>query len=88
MINTLPLTAPGVDAAKVVVTGATQLRKVFTSDQVPGIIAAYMQGINVAFALPIAGNGIACVLGLLILIRSRESLKPEPKTDRDIGNTV
>ncbi|KAM4062683.1 hypothetical protein HRG_013764 [Hirsutella rhossiliensis] len=42
-------------------TGATGLRTVFTSDELPGILLAYMQGIKAAFAVAIG----LCVIGFL-----------------------
>ncbi|KAF4635601.1 hypothetical protein G7Y89_g2492 [Cudoniella acicularis] len=42
---------PGVDPILLIATGATDLRKVFTADEVPGILLAYMDGIKVAFAI-------------------------------------
>ncbi|KAA8642751.1 hypothetical protein EYZ11_007944 [Aspergillus tanneri] len=64
MIAKLPNTAPGVDAATVVATGATELRTIFAASQVPGILVAYMAGIKVAFAIAIGGAGIAFVASL------------------------
>ncbi|KAM6477507.1 major facilitator superfamily domain-containing protein [Trichoderma sp. SZMC 28011] len=61
MINNLPKTAPGVNPALVVSTGATDLRKVFSEDQIPGILVAYMQGLKAAFAIGIASSGIAFI---------------------------
>ncbi|KAK0755832.1 hypothetical protein N5P37_011613 [Trichoderma harzianum] len=61
MINNLPKTAQGVNAALVVSTGATDLRKVFSEDQIPGILVAYMQGLKAAFAIGIASSGIAFI---------------------------
>lgn len=59
MINTLPITAPGVDPATVIATGATQIRSMFPADQVPGILMAYMDGVKVALAIPIGATGVA-----------------------------
>ncbi|KAL7785670.1 major facilitator superfamily domain-containing protein [Trichoderma afarasin] len=61
MINNLPKTAPGVNPALVVSTGAADLRKVFSDDQIPGILVAYMQGLKAAFAIGIASSGIAFI---------------------------
>ncbi|KAL6811973.1 major facilitator superfamily domain-containing protein [Trichoderma sp. SZMC 28015] len=70
MINNLPKTAPGVNPALVVSTGATDLRKVFLDDQIPGILVAYMQGLKAAFAIGIASSGIAFIT---ILFYDRDS---------------
>lgn len=58
MINSLPTNAPSVDVAKVIATGATEIRSAFTADQIPGIVLSYMAGIKVAFAIAIAGAGV------------------------------
>lgn len=60
----MPTTAPGVDPAAVVATGATQIRAVFTADQVPGIVKAYMAGIKVALAIAIGATGVAFLVSL------------------------
>lgn len=64
MIATLASTAPGVDPAVVLVTGATQIRAAFPSDQVPGVIAAYMAGLKVVFAIATGATGLASLLSL------------------------
>lgn len=50
--------------AKLVATGATELRSVFSADQLPGILVAYMSGINAAFAVAIGMVGISLVASL------------------------
>ncbi|EXJ81107.1 hypothetical protein A1O3_07395 [Capronia epimyces CBS 606.96] len=59
MLSTLASTAPGVDPATVLVTGATQIRDAFTAAQVPGVVAAYMEGLKVVFAICIGTFGTA-----------------------------
>ncbi|KAH6851372.1 major facilitator superfamily-domain-containing protein [Chaetomium sp. MPI-CAGE-AT-0009] len=67
IIQTLPDSAPNVDPADVVATGATLIRTAFPADQVPGIVVAYMAGIKVALGISIGGAG----LGLVICLCSR-----------------
>lgn len=67
MVQMMPTTAPDVDPAKVIATGATLIRVAFPDDQVPGIVVAYMAGIKVAFGISIGGAG----LGLVICLFSR-----------------
>ena len=86
LIQTLPATAPSVDVEKVIVTGATQIHTAFAAGQVPGIIQAYMEGVKVALALPIAGNGIAFILSLYIFFSKRRT--PKTKTLKGTGETV
>lgn len=54
----------GVDSQAVIGTGATMIRTVFSSEQVPGILVAYMQGIKTAFALTTAASGVAFFVSL------------------------
>jgi MFS transporter, DHA2 family, glioxin efflux transporter len=44
-------TAPTVNPQLVIATGATELRRVFTPEQIPGILEAYMDGLKLAFLL-------------------------------------
>ncbi|KAJ5549105.1 hypothetical protein N7513_006339 [Penicillium frequentans] len=55
-------TAPNINSALVVSTGASELRNVFTSDQMSAILPAYMSGLKVAYAISIAAAGIAFCL--------------------------
>ena len=62
LVKDLPTQAPGVDLASVVSTGATDLRSVFSADQVPGILVAYMSGLKIAFAIGLASTGVAFII--------------------------
>lgn len=62
LVKVLPHSAPGVDPAIVVNTGATDLRKVFSAEQVPGILIAYMHGLKIAFAIGLASTGVAFIV--------------------------
>lgn len=64
LIKTMPYAAPGVDATQVVATGATELRNVFTPEQMPGILVAYMHGLTATFIITLASVGLALVIGL------------------------
>jgi len=77
MIKQLASSAPTVSAGQVILTGATEIRNVFAPDQVPGILVAYMAGLKVAFALSIAGTGIAF---LFSVANSWRRLNPEAIT--------
>ena len=46
-------------------TGATDLHKVFSGDDLSGILVAYMAGIKVAFAVTIGAVGISIPISLL-----------------------
>jgi MFS family permease len=62
LVKVLRHSAPGVDPLTVVHTGATDLRKVFSVDQVSGILIAYMSGLKIAFAIGLASTGVAFVI--------------------------
>ncbi|KAL7929485.1 major facilitator superfamily domain-containing protein [Trichoderma chlorosporum] len=65
MVNNLPKTAPGIDPALVVGTGASDLQKVFSEHQIRGILVAYMQGLKASFAIGIASSGMALIIIVL-----------------------
>ncbi|RMZ88037.1 hypothetical protein DV736_g4732, partial [Chaetothyriales sp. CBS 134916] len=72
LLKELPHTAPGVSPKLVVATGATELRKVFPASQLPGILAAYIDGIKVTWIISIV---CSCVTVLLVLAPRFESIK-------------
>ncbi|KAI1432410.1 major facilitator superfamily domain-containing protein [Xylaria sp. CBS 124048] len=65
IIRTIPTSAPGVDPATVVATGAREIRSAFSPEQVPGIVVAYAAGTKVAFALSLTACGTALIFSLL-----------------------
>jgi hypothetical protein len=64
MLNRIATSAPDVNPLVLLGTGATQIRQVFSPEQVPGILIAYMAGIKTALALAIAGVGAAFAVSL------------------------
>jgi hypothetical protein len=65
-LHALKTTAPDVDASKLITTGASELRKVFTAEELPGVIEAYMRGLKAAFAVSIAFCGLAFIATLFV----------------------
>jgi hypothetical protein len=65
-LDRLRTSAPDVDGARLIATGASELRKVFTPEELPGVLVAYMQGLTAAFAVSIALCGIAFLTTLAI----------------------
>ena len=61
-------------------TGAAQIRTVFSAEEDPAILEAYMAGLKVAFALAIALMGLSFVLSL---VPRWDSLRPEQDQKRD-----
>lgn len=64
LLKSLPVAAPGVNPGLVLATGATELREVFTPQQVPGILVAYMDGLRTPFTIIIACACVMCVLSV------------------------
>ncbi len=65
LIASLTIKAPGLDPSFVLHTGATELRSVFSMDQMRSILEAYMAGIKAAFALAIVASCLALVISSL-----------------------
>ncbi|WKT53554.1 Major facilitator superfamily [Fusarium oxysporum f. sp. vasinfectum] len=65
MLDVLPTDAPGVNPFQLLATGATEVRATFPTDQLNGILSAYMSGIKGAFAVGMGGVGLAFVVSLL-----------------------
>ncbi|KAK7415139.1 hypothetical protein QQX98_006083 [Neonectria punicea] len=65
MILDVMKNAPGIDKATLILTGATEIRNVFSEAEQPLVIAGYMQGLKVTFAMAIAATGITTLIGLL-----------------------
>ena len=71
IVSTLATSAPGVNPQALIYTGATDIRKAFPADQLPGILIAYMAGIKVVFAI---GTGMVGGSFLMSLMNSRKKL--------------
>jgi predicted MFS family arabinose efflux permease len=79
LIKAVPKYAPGLDPAKVLATGATQLKDTFSSSELPGVIKAYMSGLKDAYILGIALAGCAFVVSMLFVLFDRRKLSHEEK---------
>lgn len=66
LLGALPKTAPGLNPALVLATGASDLHRVFPPDMLPGVLEAYMTGLKAAFAVGIAFCGTAFVTSIAI----------------------
>ncbi|KAI5458814.1 major facilitator superfamily domain-containing protein [Mariannaea sp. PMI_226] len=62
MVHTLPSRSPGINVQAVLQTGATEIRQVFSVDEVAVIVDSYMSGIKVAFAIAIAACGVGMIV--------------------------
>lgn len=64
LLVSLSTLAPGVDKAQVVATGAGQLRSVFSAHDLPGILASYLDGLQVTYLLEVGLIGTSFLLAL------------------------
>ncbi|KAK3359670.1 major facilitator superfamily-domain-containing protein [Lasiosphaeria hispida] len=64
-VNQLLLNAPADISPLVIIgTGATQIRSVFTPEQLPAILIAYMAGIKAALAIAVGAVGVSFLISL------------------------
>lgn len=64
LVKRLATSAPDVNPLLVLGTGATQIRTVFTAEQVPGILIAYMDGIKTSLAIAVGAVGLSFIVSL------------------------
>lgn len=65
LVRKLARTAPTVEPAAVIATGATDLHRVFSGAELDGTVRAYAWGIKTAFAITIAACGLSLPVSLL-----------------------
>lgn len=66
MLSTLAKTAPDIDAAKVLATGASEIQRVFTGADRAAVLNAYMVGMKDVFAFSLAGAAFTVLISLII----------------------
>lgn len=71
LLSALAEHAPGVDAQIVLHTGATDLRDAFPEQDVPGVIAAYLDGLRWVWIITIAMIGFALLVSVLDYLPSK-----------------
>ncbi|MCJ1399410.1 hypothetical protein MMC11_002612 [Xylographa trunciseda] len=82
LLQTLASTAPNIDAATVLATGASNIQNVFSGGDLAAVLDAYMVGIKDVFAFSIAGAAFTALLALAIPLRklhSQDNKNPEEK---------
>ncbi|ERF75984.1 hypothetical protein EPUS_01350 [Endocarpon pusillum Z07020] len=82
LLSKLPLYAPTVDPAVVIAVGASELRKAFAPDVLPGVLQAYMAGLKASWEAGIVLAGLAL---LAALVPRWESIQNRPTSS---GGTV
>lgn len=66
LLKQLKIEVPDVNPERIVSAGATHLRAITTSEQLPGVLVAFDKAITTAFILPIAVAGLAAVSSLMM----------------------
>lgn len=75
---------PGIVVPKNVATlGATDLRNVFSAEQLPGVIKVYNHAIIVVFYVALGYACVAIIPGLLMEWKTTKGPKPTPATEKD-----
>ncbi|KAI9842020.1 MAG: hypothetical protein M1837_007516 [Sclerophora amabilis] len=62
MLQTLPINSPGIEPARILAVGASELRESFSPAQIPGILESYMTGIRGGWALGIALTAVSVLV--------------------------
>jgi hypothetical protein len=78
LLKELPIRAPTVNPGLVIATGATDLRKVFNAEELPGILSAFMEGLRVSYITSIA---CACATSFIAFAPRWENLKGKVKLE-------
>ncbi|RYP52330.1 hypothetical protein DL769_010696 [Monosporascus sp. CRB-8-3] len=61
MVHTAATTAPSVNPATLIATGATDIRIAFSADQILGVLLAYLAGLRVVWAITCSLAGVSFV---------------------------
>ncbi|VUC31708.1 unnamed protein product [Clonostachys rosea] len=85
-LDRLRTSASGVDPNRLITAGASELRKVFTPEELPGILIAYMHGLKAAFAVSIGLCGVAFLTTLFIPWGRLPT--HEPSTEKQDASTL
>jgi len=72
MLKVIAHKLPDIEPGLIIATGATELRTVFTAEQLPAVLDAYMEGLRLPFAIAIA---CACVTVVLSFAPRWEKIK-------------
>ena len=65
-LKALARNVPEINPHQAITIGASSLRSVYQGAQLEGVIASYMEGIQVAFALSVGLVGVAALLSLAV----------------------
>lgn len=65
LVELISVTAPNVDPAVLLVTGATEIRSVFAPEDVPAVLEAYISGLRWVWTFTISLGGTAFLLSFV-----------------------
>ena len=68
-MKTFASTAPNINAAKVLATGAFQIQHFFSGKDLAAVLNAYMVGIKDVFVFSMAGAAFTVLLALVIFLK-------------------
>ncbi|VUC31140.1 unnamed protein product [Clonostachys rosea] len=74
LLSRMRETAPDLSSSMILGVGASEQRSVFTPNQIPGILEAYMDALKAAFALATA---LLAISALISLVHKWEKLRPD-----------
>jgi hypothetical protein len=74
---------PDVNPALVVITGATELRSVWSGSTLAAILRSYMAGLKDAYTLAIALGGVAVIIAVFTAVTDNRTLNMKEKIEQD-----
>ncbi|KAK7754079.1 hypothetical protein SLS62_003925 [Diatrype stigma] len=83
LVAQISKTVPGIEPSAVVDTGAAELQHKFGAAHLPGVLAAYMSGLRVVFAIAVGGISLALLISPLNCWRRPKS--PAPSVENNEG---
>lgn len=85
LLSTLAEAAPNIDPAQVLLTGAAEINKVFSGEDLVQVKAAYMVGIKDVFAFSMAGAALTVLIALVIPFKRLPSHDAVEKKEADVA---
>ena len=84
LLQTLAGTAPNIDAAKVLATGASEIQRVLSGGDLAAVLDAYMVGIKDVFAFSLAGAAFTVLVALVIPFKKLPSQNNKKTEEKEV----
>jgi hypothetical protein len=81
LLQRIGQTAPNIDPQKVLQTGASEIRQVFSGEELASVIAAYMTGLKAVFTFCVAGAVFSILLSLVIPFKRLPDFELQKKAE-------